>query len=192
MESIKLWPCNTIDPSWLTEAEETAKKRRDYHSGKGSKQHWFDPQKGEYADEIYGSLGNIVFREFMKKAYPEVPCESAPLFTTKLKEMPDWDNLIDGKHSLEIKAIPPDDEKIKRIRLLVKKTEFKKLDFYLGVKFWDINTYSFCGLATGEQVAGWPSKSFGYSPAYWCLLSELPIKFEGKWWENKNQNNDNP
>ena len=162
----------SIENVWLEEAIETAQKRRDYHANLGSKNHWYDPDKGQYADEIFGSLGQIVFREKIKDLGLEKNSKFAPLYTNDLSELPKWDAEVCGK-SIEIKTIPPDTN-VKRIRLLVKVSEFKNLDYYVAIKFWDSKTYSFCGFATGSEIAKAQIRDFGYAPAYWLYIKELP------------------
>jgi hypothetical protein len=44
-----------------------AKKRRDFHRSYNTKRHWNDPSKGEYGDEYWGVLGEIIFRDHIKK-----------------------------------------------------------------------------------------------------------------------------
>ena len=165
-----------INPAWAKEAEEAAIKSRDFHREKGTKGHWYDPNKGEYNGEIYGNLGQIAFREFLKENYTDMDLDFAPLFTNNIKSLPDYDARI-GKTRVEIKCIPPDD-RIVRKRLLIKKSEFKKLDCYVAVKFWSKTEYSFCGYAKGNEVAEAPLHNFGFAPAHWFFLDALPHKLK--------------
>ncbi len=166
----------TIDDAWLDEALETAKARREFHSGFGSKNHWYDPKKGEYADEVFGSLGQIAFRERIR-ALGLLDCSKfVQLYTEDLSNLPEWDAKVCGK-TIEIKTVPPDTD-VKRCRMLVKVSEFKKLDHYAVVKFWDDKSYSFCGFATGDEVGNAPVKSFGFAPAHWIYISELPHRYK--------------
>ena len=165
-----------IEPHWKEKALQTAKLRRQFHAKFGSPNHWHDSKKGEYTDEYYGSLGHIVFKEHFRKQGLLNVCEFAPLYTNNLDDLPAWDALVSSS-SVEIKTVPPDD-KIKRTRMLVKVSEFKKLDFYVAIKFHDQETYSFCGMATGEEVASFPVRNFGFAPAYWCFLDKMPHPFE--------------
>jgi len=174
---------HTIKPEWKKEALETATLRRKFHSKFGSPHHWHDKNKGEYTDEYYGSLGQIVFKEHCSIMGISHLCQFAPLYTSNLSELPDWDAKIDNK-TVEIKSIPPDDSKIKRIRMLVKVSEFKSMDFYIAIKFWDSETYSFCGLATALDVISSPIKNFGFAPAYCLFLDKMPGGMIGKWWIN--------
>lgn len=171
-----------VRPSWIKEAVKTATKRRNYHSKRGSKRHWHDPSKGEYTDEIYGSLAQIIFREKMKSDGFESICQFSPLYSESLDEMPTWDALVEGK-TIDIKATPPDSAGIKRVRMLVKVREFKKLDFYVAIKFWSKREYSICGFATGEEVASTPRVNFGYALAHWFFLDKLPHTLKDKWWK---------
>jgi hypothetical protein len=164
------------DSKWKDEAWETAVKRRDYHAAFGSKRHWSDPDKGEYLDEYFGSLAQIVFRENIIKIGLSDVAEFSPLYSPDLKSMPIWDARILGK-TIDIKSIPPDTNKIRK-RMLVKKSEFKKLDFYIPIKFWNDNEYSFCGLATGEEVSRAEVTNFGYEDAYWFFLDQMPRPVE--------------
>lgn len=168
-------------PEWKKEAIETAHLRRKFHANFGSPNHWHDEKKGEYTDEYFGSLGHIVLREHCKMRNIS-GCQFAPLYTDNLSELPEWDAKIHNA-SVEIKTIPPDSSGIRRRRMLVKVSEFKSLDFYLAIKFWDEETYSFCGLASGEEVSSAPVRDFGFAPAHWFFLDQMPREVKGNWWE---------
>lgn len=171
----------TIKEEWKTEALNSAKMRRNFHESFGSKKHWSDPNKGEYDDEYYGSLGQIVFRERVKELGLEKLAKYAPLFTSNLKELPSWDANIEGCE-IEIKTIPPDDVKA-RTRMLVKVSEAKKVDVYVAIKFVSPTEYKFCGYATSEEVRKQTPVNFGFAPAYAIKLEEMPNKLIGRWWE---------
>jgi hypothetical protein len=166
---------DNVTDDWIEEAITTAKLRRQFHAEFGSQRHWYDPKKGEYTDEIYGSLGQIVFREKIREVGLGDRSEFCPLYTEDLSKLPDWDAKVCGK-TIEVKGIPPDDE-VARRRLLVKKSEFKCLDIYAAVKFWNKRQYSFCGFATGNEVAKAPVADFGFAPAHWIFLNELRHRF---------------
>jgi hypothetical protein len=166
-----------IKEAWLEEAIETAKARRNFHSDFGSMNHWHDPKKGEYADEIFGSLGQIAFHNQIKENGLDKFSEFVPLYTNDLSTLPEWDAKVCGV-TIEIKTIPPDEPNIKRCRMLVKVSEFKKLDQYAAVKFWDDKTYSFCGFATGNEISNSPISNFGFAKAYWRFINELPHKYK--------------
>lgn len=166
---------NLIKQEWKDEALDSAIKRRKFHSKFGSKNHWHDAKKGEYTDEYFGSLAQIVFQNRLKDI--GINGEYCALYTNNLKTLPDWDALISGK-TIEIKAVPPDDEKIKRRRLLVKISEFKNMDFYVPIKFFNESSYEICGYATGLEISATKPKSFGFAKAYWMYLEELPHTFE--------------
>jgi len=121
-------------------------------------------------------LGQIAFRERVKEIGLERWSKFVPLYTENISELPDWDAEVCGE-SIEIKAIPPDSN-VQRCRMLVKISEFKKLDQYAAVKFWDDRTYSFCGFATGEEVAKAPVGDFGYASAHWIFINELPHRYK--------------
>lgn len=169
-------------PAWCDEAWETARKRREFHAALGSERHWTDVKKGEYGDEYYGSLAQIVFRERLLALEDRPACEFAPLYTDDLSKMPDWDALVEGK-TVDVKAVPPSDKTTRRARMLVKISEFKRLDFYVAVKFWDEGReYSICGAATGAQVADKAVVNFGFADCHAFYIDELPVVLDGKWW----------
>lgn len=164
---------------WKEEAWDTAIKRRKFHEAFGSKKHWSDPDKGEYTDEYFGSLGHIVWREKIIEVGLGKVAEFAPLYTPNLSELPDWDSKILGK-TTDQKTIPPDTDKIRK-RLLIKVSEYKDLDFYTAIKFWNEDEYSFCGMISRAEIKrSGPDhkKNFGFAEAYWFYLDELrPIEF---------------
>jgi hypothetical protein len=171
-----------INPLWAEEAEEAGVKRRDFHRERNSKRHWYDSEKGEYTDEIYGNLAQIAFREFLKENYGDQDLDFAPLFTENMKSLPDYDARI-GKARVEVKGIPPDTDepdkrKIIRKRLMVKKSEFKNLDYYAAIKFWSKTEYSLCGYAKGSEILAAPLQNWGYAPAYCLFLDNLPHQFK--------------
>lgn len=172
----------TIDPAWLDEAMESARKRREFHARLGSERHWTDEKKGDYGDEFYGSLAQIAFREQVRMLEHPPRCEFAPLYMDDLSELPDWDALVEGR-TIDVKAVPPSDKTARRSRMLVKVSEFKHLDFYVAVKFWaGGQEYSICGAATGNQVANKPVVSFGFTDCYSFYIDDLPVVLEGEWW----------
>jgi len=122
-------------------------------------------------------LGQIAFREKIREIGLGSESEFAPLYTDDLSELPEWDAKVCMKE-IEIKTIPPDDT-IRRCRMLVKVSEFKNLDQYAAIKFWDNETYSFCGFATGEEVSQSPVGNFGFAPAYWLYIHKLPHRYKG-------------
>ncbi len=169
------------DTAWKEEAWDTAVKRRGYHAKLGSKRHWSDPEKGEYTDEYYGSLGHIVWREKIKQIGLGPVAKFAPLYTDDLSTLPLWDSEIMGV-AMEQKSVPPDSGGKKRIRLLIKESEYKGLPYYTATKFWNDNEYSFCGWVTkrdiDKAVAEGNVKNFGFEPAIWFYLDQLkPIEF---------------
>lgn len=167
------------DQKWKDEAWDTAIKRRKYHAALGSKKHWSDPDKGEYTDEYFGSLGHIVWREKILEIGLGPVSEFAPLYTDNLSELPAWDSKILGK-TTDQKTIPPDTNKIRK-RMLIKLSEYKNLDFYVAIKFWNEDEYSFCGMVSRKRIKdeGDEHKSnFGFAEAYWFLLDDLkPVEF---------------
>lgn len=174
MKSYKVF---IINSAVKDEALKNAIKRRDFHSKLGSCRHWKDSIKDEYFHEYYGNLAHLLFVNRLKDLGFEKYIKSAPLFVEDLSQLPEWDCLfLDQK--IEIKGIPPDsienNKEVKRKRLLVKCSEFKNLDMYVAIKFWDDDKYSFCGFATGNELKRTIPKSFGYEKAYWMLLDELP------------------
>jgi len=178
-EKFKIY--TVTNPAWKDEAWDTAVKRRQFHTGFGSKKHWSDPEKGEYTDEYFGSLGHIAWREKIKEIGLGPVAQFAPLFTENLKELPPWDSLILGRQT-EQKTVPPDSEHKKRIRMLIKMSEYKGLDFYTATKFWNDDEYSFCGMASKKDVERAIQegrvKSFGFQEAIWFYLDQLrPIVF---------------
>ncbi len=162
--------------AWKQEAWDSAIKRRNYHAALGSKRHWSDPDKGEYTDEYYGSLAQIVFREHLIKIGLEEASEFSPLYTDNLSSMPAWDAKVLGR-TIDVKSVPPDTH-VQRKRMLIKVSEYKGLDAYVPVKFWNENDYSFCGMASKKEVDNAPVKNFGYENAYWFFLDQLrPLQF---------------
>jgi hypothetical protein len=161
-----------------------AKKRRMFHRSYNTKRHWTDPNKGEYEDEYWGVLGEVLFRSQVKDRNLKSIFDFPPLFTTDQKSIPKWDAKVKDK-SLEIKSIPPDSNGMKRIRLMIKESEFHKDDYFIPIKFWDDNSYSFCGYLTLEEVLSSPIQQLKYSKGYCFLLSEIPNQMSSLWdqWE---------
>lgn len=166
----------TIKDSWKQEAWDSAIKRRKMHSAFGSKKHWTDPDKGEYLDEYYGSLAQILFRERIIEIGLSKVAEFSPLYTDDLTTMPPWDAKVFNL-TIDVKAVPPDTDKIRK-RMLIKLTEYKGMAFYIPIKFWNDDEYSFCGMASKKEVEAAPKMSFGYQVAYWFYLDKLrPLEF---------------
>jgi hypothetical protein len=170
-----------VTPEELQEAIDAGKKRRDLHKGYGSTKHWIDPREGPYSNEIWGCLGEIVFRTALKRnnieditKYPSLCVDK----TEELSSLPDWDYLIEDKE-IEAKAIPPEEYKK---RLLVKVCEYKPMDFFVGIKFLSKEEYFFAGWCTDEELREHPVQNFGFTNSYWRFLTELhPMTKE--WWK---------
>jgi hypothetical protein len=153
-------------------ATEVARRRRDFHRGYGSQRHWDDKEKGEYADEYWGALGEIVFRKHLAHRILDESLDFPPLFTEDQTNTPKYDAKI-GAKKIEIKAIPPDSNGKKRIRLMIKESEFHDDDYFVAIKFWDEETYSFCGYLTRSEVLESDIIDLPYSRGYCFFLSEL-------------------
>jgi len=151
---------------------EAAKKRRDHHRSYGSKRHWQDKEKGEYADEYWGVLGELVFRKHLAHRIIDESLDFPPLFTKDHANAPKYDSKI-GSKKIEIKSIPPDSNGKKRVRMMIKESEFHDDDYYVAIKFWDEETYSFCGYLTRQEILDSNIIDLPYSRGYCFLLSEL-------------------
>jgi hypothetical protein len=163
-----------IHPEWKQIAMDSAVKRRQFHSKKGSINHWYDPKKGEYTDEYYGSLGQICFENIIKQIGLDKDSEFVPLYTSDISSLPEWDAKILDQ-TIEIKTIPPG---IGKKRLLAKVSEFKNLDMYVGIKFWNDKEYSICGYITGNNLKRVEPRNFGFADAHWVFLDQLlPLGF---------------
>lgn len=161
-----------------------AKKRRNFHRGYNTKRHWTDPNKGEYEDEYWGVLGEIVFRDQINKRKLKSIFNFPPLFTENQSTIPKWDAKVNDK-TVEIKSIPPDSHGMRRIRLMIKESEFHKDDYFVPIKFWDDNSYSFCGYLTLPEVLNSPIQTLKYSKGYSFLLETIPNHMSVLWdeWE---------
>mgnify|MGYP003681295428 FL=1 len=151
---------------------EAAKKRRDYHKSYGSKRHWQDQEKGEYMDEYWGILGELVFRKHLSHRIIDENIEFPPLFTKDHANAPKYDSKI-GSKRIEIKSIPPDSHGKKRIRMMIKESEFHDDDYYVAIKFWNEESYSFCGYLTKEEVTNSDIVDLPHSRGYCFFLSKL-------------------
>jgi len=174
----------TVSSEEIEEAKEAGIKRRQLHSGYGSTKHWIDKREGQYSNEIWGCLGEIVFRTAIKRAKIEDICEYPSLYVNKvedLKSLPDWDYLLDGK-KIEVKTIPPDTGKICKKRLLVKVCEYKPMDFFVGIKFVNKEEYFFAGWCTDQELKENPPHNFGFTKSYHRLLSDLHL-MKKEWWK---------
>lgn len=160
-------------PELKKEGYALAKKRRDFHAGYGSTRHWHDPKKGEYTDEYYGCIGEMIFMHLMQEKNLGNDAEFPPLFSTNPKELPDWDARIKGK-TFEIKTIPPDDPDTRRVRMMVKLSEFKEnIDYYLAIKFLDEDHYIYCGYIRGKDLVKTNPQKFRFSISYAVFLKDL-------------------
>jgi len=153
-------------------AIEVARKRRDFHRSYGSQKHWDDKEKGEYGDEYWGALGEIVFRKHLAHRILDKSLDFPPLFTEDQVNTPKYDAKI-GSKKIEIKAIPPDSNGKSRIRLMIKESEFHDDDYFVAIKFWDEGTYSFCGYLTRSEVLERDVEDLPYSKGYCFFLTEL-------------------
>lgn len=162
----------TIEKDFKNAAQYIAKKRRDFHRSYNTKRHWDDPLKGEYGDEYWGVLGEILFRNHIKQKNLKDKSDFPKLFTEDQKNLPKYDVKICDK-KIEVKSIPPDSHGKKRIRLLIKESEFHNDDFFIAIKFWDDNTYSICGYITLEEVLNTKITQLKYSKGYSFFLKDL-------------------
>ena len=153
-------------------ALEAAKKRRNHHRSYGSKRHWQDAEKGEYADEYWGVLGELLFRKHVAHRIIDESLDFPPLFTEDQVNTPKYDSKI-GSKKIEIKSIPPDSHGKKRIRMMIKESEFHDDDYYVAIKFWDEENYSFCGYLTKAEILNSGIVDLPYSKGYCFFLSEL-------------------
>lgn len=160
-------------PELKKQGYDLAKKRRDFHAGYGSTRHWYDPKKGEYTDEYYGCIGEMIFMQTMQAKNLGSDAEFPPLFSEDPKNLPDWDARIKGK-TFEIKTIPPDDPDTRRVRMLVKLSECKEnIDYYLAIKFIDEDHYIYCGYITGKELVKIRPQKFRFSVSYAVFLKDL-------------------
>ena len=60
-----------------------------------------------------------------------------------------------------------------RIRMMIKESEFHDDDYYVAIKFWDEETYSFCGYLSRQEILDNNIIDLPYSRGYSFLLSEL-------------------
>jgi len=165
--------------TWEKEnAFKVAKERRDYHRSYGTTRHWDDEEKGEYADEYWGMIGEMVFRKHITHRILDEPIFFPPLWKVPQGERIKYDARI-GDKTIEIKTIPPDSHGKRRIRMMIKAGEFHNDDYYVAIKFWDEDTYSFCGYLTLKEVldSGIVNNARGtggpYSEGYSIFLSDL-------------------
>jgi len=178
-----LTPIHTVNRGVHLEALSASKARRDFHAGYGSKRHWHDAKKGEYADEYYGLLAEVLFRDRVNGLGFAEDFEMPELFTEDRDSIPSWDALLFNK-TIEIKAIPPDTDGICRQRLMIKLEEFKKMDFYVAIKFLNAREYIFCGWATGEEIEAAPIHNRGFADAYEIMMRDLhPMR--NSWWNGE-------
>ena len=159
------------------EALKIGMRRRNFHKQFGNKNHWTDPKKGEYGDEYYGALGEVLFYNSALRADLGGVLTRAPAFSEDPRSMPDWDFKLNGKE-IEVKTVPPNGKTeegrdIIRCRMLVKECEFKKVDLYVCVKLVDEDHYYFPGYATGDQVAEAPLGNFGFKDCYYIPIDQL-------------------
>ena len=149
-----------------------AKKRRNFHESYGSQRHWHDEEKGEYADEYWGVLGEIVFRKQFSHRIMDKSVDFPPLYTEDQANTPKYDSKI-GDKRIEIKTIPPDSNGKRRVRLMIKESEFHDDDYYVGIKFWDDDSYSFCGYLTKSDILQSEIIDLRYSRGYSFFLEDL-------------------
>ncbi len=174
----------TITPKQLAEATEAGITRRDYHRSVGSTGHYYDPEQGEYKNEIYGCLGEIVFRDIVKKNGLGSVSHFYPFYSIGREEIAkkaNHDAEICSK-TIEVKTVIPPSGHKKRI--LVKLREYKKgINFYVVVKFINDNEYVFAGFCTDEELKINTPRSFGQGgKCYWRLLEDLH-HMKKDWWE---------
>ncbi len=163
------------------EASQAGIARRNLHSSYGSKKHWHDERSGEYSDEIYGCLGEILFRDVVKKNDLQDVSYFPPLYVNSVKDLamlPPYDAKIEEK-KIEVKSIPPGENKR---RLLVKLKEYKKVDFYVAVKFVSDNKYIFAGFCTDKELKINEPFNFKYTTSYWIFLTNLR-HMKREWWK---------
>jgi len=114
----------------------------------------------------------LVFRKHLAHRIIDESLDFPPLFTKDHANAPKYDSKI-GSKKIEIKSIPPDSNGKKRVRMMIKESEFHDDDYYVAIKFWDEETYSFCGYLTRQEILNSNIIDLPYSRGYCFLLSEL-------------------
>lgn len=166
------------------EATNAGTTRRNYHMERGSTKHYVVPNEGEYDAEVYGCLGEIAFRDIVKKVGLESVSKFHPLYSIT-KE--DWDNKAECDaeiyaKTIEVKTVmPPSGHKT---RILVKKSEYKEgIDFYVAIKFIDEERYILAGFCTDEELKRKKPMTVGQGgPCYWMFLEDLHHMIP-EWWK---------
>lgn len=174
---------HTVTPEQLAEATEAGTTRRDYHRNLGSTKHYYDPEQGEYKNEIYGCLGEVGFRDIVIRNGLGPVSRFYPLYSIGREELgkkANHDAEIETK-TIEVKSIIPPSGHKKRI--LVKLSEYKKgIDFYVAVKFINDNEYVLAGFCTDEELRINTPRSFGQGgDCYWIYLKDLH-HMKKNWW----------
>lgn len=178
---------HVMQSAWKDEAYEAAKGVVNFYEKNRPHKRWAgkDYNKDKYQDTYKGLLGQIAFREAIKSATPSSLHDKlafSALYTEDLSSLPVWDFKADT-FTGDVKVISPGD---RRICMWVKKSEFKGLDWYVGIKLWSGEEYSFkgdteyslCGMASGEEVKNARIFKGPYADAYELRLTSLkPIKF---------------
>ena len=52
------------------------------------------------------------------------------------------------------------------------------MDCYVAIKFWSKEEYSFCGYVKKKDLEAAPIRNFGFAPAYYFFLDNLPHKLK--------------
>ncbi len=174
---------HTVTPEQLAEATEAGTIRRNYHRKIGSTGHYYDPEQGEYQNEIYGCLGEIGFRDIVIRAGLKSVSHFYPLYSIgreELEKKAKCDAVI-GTKTIEVKSIiPPSGHKT---RILVKLREYKEgIDFYVAIKFISKDKYILAGFCTDEELKKNKLMTVGQGgPCYWMFLEDLHHMTK-EWW----------